>query len=47
MGALEREGHPPFIGEGEEEASANFMQRGRERNRFGKRGEVWSPLSVK
>ena len=25
LGALERDGHPPFIGEGEEEARAKFM----------------------
>ena len=37
MGALVREGHPPYIGEEEEEAGATCMQRGRERerNRFG------------
>ena len=26
LGALVREGHPPYIGQGEEEASATFMQ---------------------
>ena len=31
MGALVREGHPLFIGEGGEEASATFMQEGERR----------------
>ena len=41
MGALVREGHPHYIGEGGGGASAQIMQRGREkRNRFCMHGEV-------
>ena len=45
MGALVREGHPQFIGEGGGGASAHFMQEeGERRNRFCM-DERWPSLS--
>ena len=45
MGALVREGHPPFIGEGGEKASTTFMQEGERWREIDLHVERWHELS--